>query len=652
MKLRHKVSFLVFLVGSLVLVSTLGIHEYFSYQAAIIDSQRNLLALSKEISFHLDTFLNEKISKAKTLASTPLLIDALVDDNAKFAKLNSSERAERIDSLNQQWMATQDRSDPFIQGYLDNPVANFLETQRSLLPGEYGEIFLTNKYGAIIASTGQLTTLAHAQKQWWRASYNDGKGKVFIDDRGFDESVDGYVLGFVVPVFSDETIVGILKCNLNIKNNLEQFVRNFSLTNQKGSLKIVRSQGLVIMAEGVEPLSSNISEIVVDHMGNTDNSSLITKGRDGAVGIVSHSVVKTTLSSDVTGFGGTKSTIDQSRGNKGECWFTVASIPKSAVLASLYKTNDIQAAVGVGTIVFLALVAFLFGGRIVKPVSKLSEAAERISQGDMNVRIDESDDSDIGKAAQAFNQMAEKLKATQEARDKLMQNRMRSAQLEVLGTIAAGVAHEINNPIQGILNYATMIKNVGVENERVNDCADRIVHETGRITNITKNLLFYARENNPVASDADIAELITNAISLIEKKLSKSGTRVEVRLPEKLPQMKLFPQLFQQVVLNLVDNSYDALRRKKFTDDVPEITITGRIIKDAFELEVRDNGEGIPKDLVDKIKKPFFTTKPSSEGTGLGLSIVEEIVEKHGGVIRIESSLGQFTTVKMLFPVS
>ena len=116
--------------------------------------------------------------------------------------------------------------------------------------------------------------------------------------------------------------------------------------------------------------------------------------------------------------------------------------------------------------------------------------------------------------------------------------------------------------------------------------------------------------------------------------------------------MTLYPQLFQQVIMNLVDNSIDALKNKQFASGVPEIKIAGRLIQQFFELEIEDNGEGISHEILEKITRPFFTTKVSTEGTGLGLAIVNDIVDRHNGTLSIESVEGQYTRVKIRIPVS
>ena len=188
----------------------------------------NLKNISEEVALNINSHLENKIAIATTLSSAPLIRDALLKSNSEFAVLSDDKRKQKIDSLNQRWMRASNLNDLFVQSLMTNPVAEYLKSQQIIMPGTYGEIFLTNLYGAMIATTDKLTTLAHAHKYWWVTCYNDGHGRFFLDDRGFDASVNGYVLGVVIPIEYENEIIGILKCNVNIMGPLTDVVQEFS----------------------------------------------------------------------------------------------------------------------------------------------------------------------------------------------------------------------------------------------------------------------------------------------------------------------------------------------------------------------------------------------------------------------------------------
>lgn len=240
-------------------------------------------------------------------------------------------------------------------------------------------------------------------------------------------------------------------------------------------------------------------------------------------------------------------------------------------------------------------------------------------------------------------------------RKRLMEEYRRSAQLAALGTIAAGVAHEINNPIQGIMNYAAILEKGSEPQERVVDISQRIQRESERIAELTRELLDFSRNNHKEKTLSDLSEVVESALHLIEKKVTQSGITLVTDSPEDLPKILIYPQGIQQVVINLVDNASDALlsRPKAVTEKLIEVScsVVEQGPAKSLCLEVADRGVGMSEEVLSKARETFFSTKPSSKGTGLGLSIVNDIVNKHDGTLELESAQGEYTKVKILLPV-
>ncbi len=233
---------------------------------------------------------------------------------------------------------------------------------------------------------------------------------------------------------------------------------------------------------------------------------------------------------------------------------------------------------------------------------------------------------------------------------------LRSAQLASVGELAAGVAHEINNPINGIINYAQILLNRTTQDENA-FLAKNIIKEGDRISGIVRSLLSFARADREDKRTASIDELLRNVLSLTGAQLRKDGVILETQLPEGLPQVKVNRQQIEQVFLNIINNSRYALNQKRLgMHSGKTLSITTRKIESGGIRYVRvtftDKGIGIPSHLIDKVTTTFFTTKPKGEGTGLGLSICQNILNDHGGKLSIESVEGEFASVIVDIPAS
>ncbi|MBI5664685.1 MAG: response regulator [Nitrospirae bacterium] len=233
---------------------------------------------------------------------------------------------------------------------------------------------------------------------------------------------------------------------------------------------------------------------------------------------------------------------------------------------------------------------------------------------------------------------------------------VRASHLAALGELAAGVAHEINNPINGIINYTQILLNSGTEGNREHDIARRIIKEGDRIANIVRSLLSFARDNTGDRVPANIADIISETLGLIEIQLKKDGIRLVLDMPRTLPAVFVQPQQIEQVFLNIISNARYALNSKyDGTHDDKILGIFGQESKNGprpcIQVVFHDRGPGIRPDILDKIMNPFFSTKPGGIGTGLGLSISHGIISDHGGRLLIDSVEGKFAKVTVELPV-
>lgn len=256
--------------------------------------------------------------------------------------------------------------------------------------------------------------------------------------------------------------------------------------------------------------------------------------------------------------------------------------------------------------------------------------------------------------ASTVRDITERKKAEKERR--IMESQMRQQQrLESIGTLASGVAHEISNPIQGIMNYAELLKD-SKEQVSVNEFASEIIHESDRIATIVRNLLSFARVGGEERQRVHVSDILDATLALIHSLLTKDQISLRIDVPEDLPLVECNSQQIQQVFMNLVTNARDALnaRYKKY-DKNKIINVSAEPFSNDNEAWVRitveDHGSGINQSAIEYIFDPFFTTKGSDEGTGLGLALSFGIVSEHGGEISVESEPGQWTRFHIELPV-
>lgn len=235
---------------------------------------------------------------------------------------------------------------------------------------------------------------------------------------------------------------------------------------------------------------------------------------------------------------------------------------------------------------------------------------------------------------------------------------VRSRNLVALGEMAAGVAHEINNPITGIINYSQIIVNKNTEGSRECELARRIIKEGERIAIIVRSLLSFARsdERKLRKSPVSVSDIISETLTLTEAQMRKEGIVLKLNVPSELPKVSASLHQIQQVFLNIVSNARYALNQKyQEAHDDKILEIIGEKISIGNCLYVKilfyDHGVGIPEDIMNKIMTPFFTTKPVGKGTGLGLSISHGIISEHRGKLVVESAEGEFTKVAVILPV-
>jgi two-component system NtrC family sensor kinase len=337
--------------------------------------------------------------------------------------------------------------------------------------------------------------------------------------------------------------------------------------------------------------------------------------------------------------------------------------------------------VGVGgatviQVLLMAVVIVVFTRAFVsKPLGRLVEATRALSAMDLDRPVDTRQKSvELEELAGSFETMRQRLSRalnelnefTARLEDKVQertaqlkaahQKLMQTDRLASLGQLAASVAHEINNPISGVLNLSMLMQRIlkddGIPPERVPEFRRYLTlvsGETGRVGRIVSDLLAFSRRSKPQQTDADLNKLIYATETLVAHKLKLGNVKLKLDLAADLPFVFCDPSQMQQVLVNLMLNGAEAT----YSRGGGELCVSTRPATDreSVVLEVSDNGEGIPEENLPKIFDPFFTTKPEGKGVGLGLAVLYGIVDAHHGEISVRSKVGQGTTFTVTLPV-
>ena len=233
-------------------------------------------------------------------------------------------------------------------------------------------------------------------------------------------------------------------------------------------------------------------------------------------------------------------------------------------------------------------------------------------------------------------------------REEMQRQVYQSSKLASVGELSAGVAHEINNPLNGIINFAQLLKDEDKpRSEFEQQMIDGIIDEGGRIAKIVRGLLAFARAETHELEQVHFADSIETSIALFGRQFEKDGINVEIDLEPNLPLVRADGSRLRQVVVNMISNAHHSLKAKNFDPHEPKVfKITARCADKRGKIvrvEFYDNGVGIKREAVGKVFDPFFTTRRDAGGTGLGLSVSFGIIRDFGGTISVESEEGKFT---------
>ena len=323
-------------------------------------------------------------------------------------------------------------------------------------------------------------------------------------------------------------------------------------------------------------------------------------------------------------------------------------------------------------LLLIALLSWFFIWQVVgHPVKALERGTERLGAGDLGYQIEVQSHDEIGELARSFNSMSRQLQAEhnenvawthtleqrveQKTRElkRAHEHALHTEKMASIGKMAAVLAHEINNPLSGILTYAKLLRKwIDREDggkprrQEICDSLDLIASESRRCGDLVKNLLTFSRTTPMDLQPANLNQVIDRSLRLVQHQLDLAGIQVQPQLDPDLPPVVCDAAQIEQVILALVMNALDAMPQGGNLWIVTSFSHQ----PDNARIVVRDDGSGIPPEILPRIFEPFLTTKETGRGVGLGLAISHSILERHNGSIEVQSDVGRGTTFTVTLP--
>ncbi|MBA7611236.1 Adaptive-response sensory-kinase SasA [subsurface metagenome] len=289
----------------------------------------------------------------------------------------------------------------------------------------------------------------------------------------------------------------------------------------------------------------------------------------------------------------------------------------------------------------------ILANSITKPIRNLVSASLKLAKGDLSHRVEGMPEDAIGELGKAFNSMADAIEERDEQLKEYVKKKiMKSERLAMIGQLAAGVAHEINNPLGSILIYSHLLLEDLEEKDTQRENLEKIVNQATRCKEIVKGLLDFSRQTEPEMNQKDINKIVNEVLSLVERQVMFQNIKVTKKLSKSLPMVMLDEAQIQQVFMNIVLNAVEAIEGQG--ELIIETTSNGEFIETKFI----DTGCGISEQNIEKLFEPFFSYKKKGHGIGLGLAISYGIIKKHNGEIIVKSEVGKGSSFTIRLPLN
>ncbi|MFA5499604.1 MAG: ATP-binding protein [Candidatus Omnitrophota bacterium] len=636
---------LVYLLGSSLLSKNIG---------------KQYVQIAQLLGDYLADNFKDEIEDTKVYATLPLWVDIVKDANAKYNNMGAKDIELYFEDMDKKWISAQ-KGDPVFWEYMDNRISVAMRDIEKLRGG-VSELFITDKYGGVVATSGKTSDFCQSDEGWWKAAYNNGKGGTYVSNMEFDESSESWVISIAAPMRDEKNeVVGICKNSININRLFKEL--NLLKIGETGHAVLTDSEGNIIFHNDIPVMEEKFC-------GKEEMGRLLSKKEKFFIksrvvvhdenSFCAYSVVKLPHLSD-----------------KGIYWVIFVSQDSSETFAPLYKFIGLLVLITLVLLVISIPIGTFFGGMVAKPIHELRIATEHVLAGDWDYRIEVHTGDEIEHFADTFKSMIMNIKEKQERLESFSHGleekvkartseltRVQEATLNILEDLAEAkkfleksnrelkqldqlksdfistVSHELRTPLSIIKEGISLVLDrvPGDINEKQVKILDISKFNIDRLARIIDGLLDISKiEAGKVDTKKaliDMSALATDVARSFEIKIKEKGLELKLDIDQNAGSVYADPDKITQVMVNLMGNAI------KFTSS-GYIEVSCKSKGDDIVVSVKDTGTGISKDdfpkLFNKFQQFGRVAGAGEKGTGLGLSIVKGIIDMHNGSISVES---------------
>ncbi len=599
------------------------IYGLITFDLSIQEMKKLVGARNEAFSFNimqdLDKNIDKRLNDFKDLTKLRIVQETLKESNAEFAQLPY------LDSFIEQ--KDLDESDisfePFISGIAEKELSRELKEIIRFYNEQYGydvveELFITNEFGANVALGSGTSDFRQDDEEWWQIAKVNG---IFIGDLEFQEEYGSYATPFGFRIDDEEgKFLGIMRIVLTLEDMVNEFINDAEIiTIQNRNVILLDDRGRIIYSLGIQEF---VNSLPIDYFkkipASKDFGTIELTDSSDEVKIVSYA--KSTGYKEFPGFG----------------WIVLIDQSDSSFVDEFVELRNSILSVSIIGMVASVVIGLVVSFFITKPLKSLSRFAEKISKGKFDSKIKKSKIDEIEVIGESFNKMSESLKKLIETEKQLTeaQARVKSERLTTIGEIAAGMAHNMKNPLGTIRTSGEIIKRSSKGGDKeIDGVLDRMDRAIVRMSGQIEDVLNFVRVTPLHISSVSIRTLFEGALETLE--IPKN---ILIKLPENDFDITCDAKKLEIVFMNLILNSIQAIGRAQGI-----ITIRAKKENQNAIIEIEDSGPGISEEMLPRLFIPLTTTK--EKGTGLGLSTCKNIIKQHKGSISVKNNPTTFTIV-------